>query len=291
MRKALLIGGTGFVGAALARRLAAHDYYVCVPTRRPERGKALRVLPTVEVCEADVHDEKTLAHLCHGQDVVVNLVGILRGDFARVHEALPGKIGQAAAEAKVARLLHVSALGAAKDGRSAYQRSKAAGEEALRRAYPAATIFRPSVIFGRGDSFLTLFARLAKFAPVLPLACPHARFQPVWVEDVAKAMTMALSHPESRGQTYSLCGPKRYSLRELVALACRYARRRRPIIGLPYALAYVQALTMELLGGPLTRDNLLSMQSDNVCKDDETLPFGLSPTPLEAIAPAYLAEV
>lgn len=291
MRQALLIGGTGFLGSALACRLASADFALTLPTRRRERVKHLTLLPTANVIEADVHDEATLARLMAGQDLVVNLVGILKGDFQRAHVELPGKIARAAAAAGVPRLIHVSALAAAPDAPSQYLRSKAAGEAAVKAAYPHATIFQPSVVFGRGDSFLTLFAELLKLAPLVPLACPEARFQPVWVEDVVASIVASLDHPESQGQTYPLCGPHVYTLRELVAYTGWLSGHPRPIIGLPLALSYLQALLMEFLpGGPMTRDNVRSMQVANVCPAGCTLPFGLAATPLEAIAPTYLAD-
>lgn len=290
MRKVLLIGGTGFIGGALAHRLAGADIFVTLPTRRPERVRHLAVLPTAQIVAADVHDEATLARLMRDQDAAVNLVGILKGDFQRAHAELPGKIARAARTAGVPRLLHVSALAAAADAPSAYLRSKAAGEAALKAIFPEATIFRPSVVFGRGDSFLTLFARLQKLAPVVPLASPDARFQPVWVEDVVSAIAAALDRTGSAGQTYSLCGPRVYALRELVAYAGRVGGHPRPILGLPHALSMLQALLMEFLPkGPLTRDNVRSMQVPSVCPAGCTLPFGLGPTPLEAVAPGYLA--
>lgn len=293
MRNALLIGGTGFVGSAIARRLVCHpasaDFRLTLPTRRRERAKHLTTLPTASVIEANVHDEAVLAELMRGQDLVISLVGILKGNFQRAHVELPGKIARAAAAAGVPRLIHISALAASADAPSNYLRSKAAGEAAVKAAYPAATIFQPSVIFGRGDSFLTLFAGLLAVAPVVPLACPGARFQPVWVEDVAASVVACLDHPESKGQTYPLCGPREYTLRELVATTGKLSGHPRPIIGLPLALSYLQALMMEFVpGGPMTRDNLRSMQVPNVCPAGCALPFGLAATPLEAVAPGYL---
>lgn len=294
----LVIGGSGFVGTCLVRQLAAAGHVVVVPTRRRERAKHLIVLPTVDVVEADVHDEATLAGLMRDQDVVINLVGVLKGGegqpfgagFARAHVELPKKIARAVGHSGVVRLLHMSALAA--DGRapSGYLRSKAAGEDAAFAVPPpvGVTVFRPSVIFGAGDAFLTLFARLQRHAPLLPLACPDARFQPVWVEDVAAAFVASLAERASFGRRYDLCGPRSYSLRELVAYAGRVCGHRRPIIGLPDALARLQARLMELVGGPLTRDNLRSMKLASVCAAGCTLPFGLAATPLEAVAPAYL---
>jgi NADH dehydrogenase len=290
LKNILIIGGTGFLGGAIARRLCKADFRVTLPTRRIERAKHLSVLPTANIVAADVHDEATLARLMQGQDAVISLVGILRGNFQRAHAELPGKVARAAAQAGVPRLVHVSALAAAADAPSQYLRSKAAGEAALRAAYPAATIFQPSVIFGQGDSFMTLFARLLKIAPVVPLAGADARFQPVWLEDVVSAVIASLDRPESRGQTYPLCGPREYRLRELVAYAGKLAGCPRPIVGLPFPLAMLQAFLMEWMPNPpLTRDNVWSMEIPSVCPAGCTLPFGLKATPLEAVAPGYLA--
>lgn len=290
MKNILLIGGTGFVGGAIACRLVRAGHRVTLPTRSTERAKHLAVLPTAQIVTADVHDEAGLTRLMRGQDAVISLVGILRGNFRRAHAELPGKVGRAAAAAGVPRLIHISALAAAADAPSQYLRSKAAGETALRAAYPAATIFRPSVIFGRGDSFLTLFARLLKVAPFVPLAGAAARFQPIWVEDVAAAVVASLDHPESRGQTYPLCGPREYTLHELVAYAGRLSGRPRRIVGLPRPLALLQAFLMEWLPNPpLTRDNVRSMEVPNVCPAGCAPPFGLKAAPLEAVAPGYLA--
>jgi NADH dehydrogenase len=290
LRKALLIGATGFVGTALACRLAGADVSMTLLARRPERVRHLGVLSNTQIIGADAHDETTLRELMQGQDLVISLAGILKGDFGRVHAELPGKIARATRAVGVPRLIHVSALAAAADAPSKYLRSKAAGEAALRAHCPEATIFRPSVIFGRGDSFLSLFARLLKLAPVVPLACADARFQPVWVEDVVSAIVAAIDRPESRGRTYPLCGPRAYALREIVAYAGRVGGHARPIVGLPFALSILQAYFMEFLpNGPMTRDNVWTMQVPNVCPAGCTLPFGLTATPLEAVAPGYLS--
>lgn len=303
MSSILVIGGTGFLGSAvvreLARRTASADSCFTLPTRRRERAKHLIVLPTVRVVDADVHDPTTLARLMEGQDAVINLVGILKGGegepygrgFARAHVELPRKIAAAAGAAGVRRVLHVSALKAAADAPSGYLRSKAAGEAALREAGLDLTIFRPSVIFGRGDSFLTLFARLAKVAPLFPLAGANARFQPIWVEDVAAAVADSLQRAESIGATYDLCGPTQYSLRQLVGYAAAVAGHPRAIVGLPEAVAWLQAWAMEFIpNGPMTRDNVRSMRVPSVCGGDCALPFGRRATPLETIAPTYLGS-
>jgi len=296
-RKVTLIGGSGFVGSHIAQVLSARGVAVTVPTRRRERAKeAFIVLPTVDLVPADVHRDEHLDRLVADADAVVSLAGILherrRGDFRRVHVDLPRRVAEACLRNGVPRLLHMSALGADPAGPSEYQRTKGEGEAAVRAVAAkglATTIFRPSVIFGRGDSFLSLFAMLLRFAPVVALGSPDARFQPVWVEDVARAFAMALDEPATIGASYDLCGPRVYTLRELMRMVGAATGAPRPIIGLPDALAYLQAFTLEHLPGRLlTRDNLRSMQVDNVCGCDYPAVFGGRPTALEAVLPTYL---
>ncbi|MDP2825901.1 MAG: complex I NDUFA9 subunit family protein [Sulfuritalea sp.] len=209
--------------------------------------------------------------------------------FARAHVELPQKIAAAARAAGVRRVLHVSALQAAADAPSGYLRSKAAGEAVLQAAGLDLTIFRPSVIFGPGDAFLTLFARMARIVPFFPLAGANARFQPVWVEDVAAAVADSLQHSESIGASYDLCGPQQYSLRELVSYAASVSGHPRLVVGLPEAIAWLQAWAMEFIpNGPMTRDNVRSMRVASVCDSGCMLPFGRIATPLEVVAPAYL---
>ncbi len=301
----LVLGGSGFIGRHLVARLAAAGARVIVPTRRYERAKHLIFLPRVEVLEADPNQDAALRQLLAGRqlDAVVNLVGRLHSDagapygraFARAHVELPRRVVAACAAHGVARYLHMSALGAAPGAPSMYQRSKAAGELAA-AAEPAvaATIFRPSVVFGPEDKFLNLFARMQRFLPLVPLAGADARFQPVFVGDVAQAFVNALALPRSRHQVYELGGPAVYTLRQLVRLAGAYAGHPRPIVALPPALARLQARLLECLPGEplMSRDNLDSMKVDNVIDPASgaltAADLGIRPAALEAEARHYL---
>jgi len=297
--KVTLIGGSGFVGRQLARVLAERGVAVTVLTRHRERAKReLIVLPTVDLIEADIASDAVLDRSIAQSDAVVNLVGVLhearRGDFQRLHAELPARIAASCVRTGVQRLVHMSALCAGTEAPSAYLRSKGEGEARVLAAAGdalAVSVFRPSVIFGLGDSFLTLFARMLNVAPVVLLGSPKARFQPVWVEDVVRAMADALPDPETFGKRYELCGPKVYTLRELMALTGKACGHARPIIGLSDGLSYVQALVMEL--SPikiLTRDNLRSMSVDNVCGCGWPSVFGFAPTALEAVLPTYVDD-
>jgi NADH dehydrogenase len=219
-------------------------------------------------------------------------VGVLhdgRGarSFGQAHVELTRKIIAACAANGVRRYVHMSALGADVNGPSRYQQTKGTAEALVRASNLDWTIFRPSVIFGRNDRFLNLFAQLQKILPIMFLARAAARFQPVYVEDVAAAIVASLDDLASYGQTYELCGPRVYTLRELVALVGTITGHRRPIIGLNDALSYLQAFWLELLPGKLmTRDNLASMKVDNV--SSQPFPFGIVPAAIEATAPAWL---
>lgn len=294
MESVCVLGGGGFVGRHLCHQLAARGCRVRVPTRDRERAKPLILLPTVEVVTADVHAPGVLRELIEGTDAVINLIGVLhdgRGNasFAAAHVELARKTVAACREAGVTRCLHMSALAAAVDGPSAYLRSKGKAETVVRESGLDETIFRPSVIFGRDDSFLNLFAALQRYLPILFLGCPDARFQPVFVEDVAAAFVTALETPESVGKSYDLCGPGTYTLRELVEYVGRTTGRARPVIGLSDRLSYWQAWAMEWMPVKLmTRDNYYSMQADSVCACE--FPFGIRPVALEAVAPVWLAQ-
>ena len=290
----VVIGGSGFVGRALCARLASLGHDVVVPTRSRERSRHLILLPTVEVVETDVHDPAKLASLVRGADAVVHLVGILnesgRETFERVHVELPRKVVAACEATRVPRLLHMSSLNADPAGPSKYLRTKGEAEAIVVASPLAWTVFRPSVIFGPGDSFLTLFAGLARALPVLALAGADAKFQPVWIGDVVTAFERALSRGATVRQRYDLCGPKVYTLKELVSYVAETAGAVRPIIPLSGALATMQAFVLEHLPGKLmSRDNLASMRVDSVCGCPFPPELGVEPAALEAVAPAFLA--
>jgi NADH dehydrogenase len=292
VKNIVLTGGAGFVGSHIVHRLDVEGYRVKVLTRRRDSARHLILLPNVEVVECDLTDDEALDAAFAGADAVINLVGILHesrsASFEQMHAEVPARIVAACQGLGIKRLLHLSALHADTAGPSAYLRSKGAGEAAVKSSGLGWTIFRPSVIFGAGDSFLTLFSKLAGWMPAIMLASPNAKFQPVWVEDVATAVVRSLQWPETHGQVYSLCGPKVYNLRELVAYAAKCAGARPCIVGLNPTLSWLQAWMMEWLPVKLlSRDNLLSMQVDSVC--DCPPPLGIVPAPLEAIAPDYLA--
>jgi uncharacterized protein YbjT (DUF2867 family) len=299
----LVLGGTGFVGRALCERLVRHagggSGSITVPTRQLQRGRGIQFLPTVEVVQADVHDDAQLARLVAGRDAVVNLVARLHGSqdqFQQAHVVLPNRLAQACRQAGVKRLVHVSALGADATAPSVYQRSKAAGEAVLQQSGLDVTLLRPSVIFGQDDRFMNLFARLQAIFPVMPLAHGGARFQPVWVGDVAEAIVQSLQRDDSIGNTFECAGPTVYTLADLVRKAGRWSGHPRPILPLPDALGQLQALVMECLPGTplLSRDNLASMRRDNVATGQQAgglADLGISPpTALEAVMPEVLGS-
>ena len=294
MKRILVLGGTGFVGRHVCEKLAPLNCRVTVPTRHYDHGKSVLTLPWVDVVVADVHDAAALTELVRGHDAVINLVAILHGNqdaFTHVHVGLPQKLVRACQAAGVRRVVHVSALGAAASGPSMYQRSKAQGEAALVAGGLDLTILRPSVVFGAGDQFMNLFARLQSVFPVMPLAGVGTRFQPVWVEDLAQAITQVLLNPH--GPAVVECvGPDVFTLRQLVELAGRASGHPRPVVALPMGLGRVQARMMELMpGAPLmSRDNLDSMQVDNIATPGmpDLRSIGIQPAALAAIAPTFL---
>ena len=301
-KNVLLIGGSGFVGGWIANRLSERGIRVVIPSRHRDHTKKLTMMPTVYVVEANVNDPQKLASLMKGMDAVINLVGILHdGDssqpygkrFAEAHVEMPKKIIAAMKQTGVRRLVHMSALKASADAPSSYLRSKAAGEAAVLAAAKDLdiTIFRPSVIFGPNDAFLNKFASLLSLFPMLPLAGAKARFQPVYVGDVADAMVDCLTRIDTFGQVYELAGPRAYSLREMVDYVAKLSGRCCLVLNLGGGLASLQARILSLLPNPpLSPDNLRSMQVDNLTDGARNYP-DWNPKSLESIAPAYLSKV
>ena len=293
-----VFGGAGFIGRHLVRRLAARGATVRVATRSP--NTAGHLLPMGEVGQIVlarfVEDETAIRGLVEGASAVVNLLGILferrRGDFERVHAALPERIASAARAAGVRRFVHVSAIGADPASPSLYARSKAAGERAVRAAFPEAVILRPSVVFGPEDGFFNRFAAMARISPVLPLVGGGGtRFQPVYVGDVADAIVAALARPDAAGRTFELGGPKVYSFEELLRYVLEVTGRRRLLLPLPWWLARSQARIFEFLPTPpLTRDQVSLLERDNVVGPGAPglAELGITPTPLETVVPSYL---
>jgi NADH dehydrogenase len=303
-RSILVVGGSGFIGSQVVSRLAAQGWQVRVPTRRPERARALTVLPGVQLIEAQVQAPGVLDTLATGCDAAVSLVGILHGrrgqppgwgpDFDRAHVALPARLVEACLARGVSRLVHVSALGVTEGGErtlpSRYLRSKAAGEAVIRAADArglATTVLRPSVVFGADDAFLRLFAQMQAVLPVVALAGASARFQPIWVDDVAQAVVNALQAPVTHGKAYALAGPEVYTLRELVQWAGAWSGHQRPVLGLPGPLGRMLAWCMEQAPGEplMTRDNLDSMAIPNTSDTPIAPELGVVPTALSLLGP------
>ncbi|MDR5172351.1 complex I NDUFA9 subunit family protein [Methylobacillus flagellatus] len=295
IRQVCVIGGSGFVGSAVVHKLSVAGYDVKVLTRRRESSKHLILLPNVQVVECDIFNDTALSGHLHAQDAVINLVGILhessQAGFDKLHAELPARIVDICCKQGVKRLLHMSALQADVHAKSAYLRSKAAGEAAvLARAREVdVTVFRPSVIFGRGDQFLNLFANVVKILPVVAVAKPNARFQPIWVEDVAHVFVAALDNVSTYGRSIDLGGPQVYTLQQLIEFVAFLLGKKRRIVPLNDKLSYYQAYVMEKLPVKLmTRDNLFSMEVDSVCAAPVRELFGVPTTALEAVAPEYL---
>jgi NADH dehydrogenase len=292
-----ILGGTGFVGTRLVSRLIKEGHRVTVLSRDREQHKHLLVLPGLALENCDVYDEAQLSEQFRGQEVVINLIGILNehgfgGEgFRRTHTELTRGVLQAAKYAGVQRLLHMSALNAGPDAPSYYLRTKGEAERAIRETSGPLdwTIFQPSVIFGPGDSFLNRFANLLGALPLaFPLAKPNARFQPVFVDDVVEAVVRCLYGAHSH-RVLELGGPEQYSLREIVALVATITRRHRWIVGLPDFAARLQALLMDFVPGrPFSSDNYRSLTVDSVCKQDGFAELGIEPHSMLASAREYL---
>ena len=300
-KRIAILGGSGFVGRHLAAALTREGCATRVLTRRRSRSRSLLVMPTCEVVETNVHLASNLDTHLAGCDAVVNLTGILNehagaGEgFGDVHAELPGKLVEACRRHRIERMLHMSALGVGADAPSEYLRTKFRGEQAAHAAQAhgiAVTSFRPSVIFGPGDSFFNRFADLLALSPfVFPLACPEARFAPVYIDDVVRAFLAALADDATAGQRYELCGPRTYTLRELVVFTAGITGHRRLIIGLGDRLSRLQGQVLERIPGkPFSTDNYLSTKVDSVCSCNGLERLGIAPRSVESVVPGYLGR-
>jgi len=294
-----IFGGSGFLGRHIVRALAAEGWRVRVAVRRPHTAHFLRPMGRVgqvQLLKVNVLDDRAVDMAVRGADAVINLVGILSQSgsqrFDALHVQAAERVAKAAATHGAERLLHVSALGAAADSPSLYARTKAEGEVQIRAAYPAATIFRPSILFGPEDDFFNRFAWLARLSPALPLiGGGHTRFQPVYVGDVARAALRVLNDPSTAGNTYELGGPEIMTMKQIMQLVLKETHRRRLLVPVPFVLARIQAAVLGLLPKPLlTLDQVRLLQSDNVVSEGAlTLrDLGIVPEAAEAILPSYL---
>ena len=290
----VLIGASGFFGRHLLKALTSDQHHCLVLTRAAVRRGCVDMLPGVELAQADVYDHASLVKHIDGADAVVSMAGILNeggsgNGFQKVHVELVEGIVKACREAGVTRLLHVSALNAGK-GKSKYLKSKGEAEAVLLAADDLnVSIFQPSVIFGRGDNFFNMFAAMLKLMPVMPLACPGARLQPVYAGDVASVMTASLDDPMTWGKSYELAGPRVFTLKELVQWTARTLGKRRLVIGLPKPLSAAMAMLMGMVPGkPMSWDNYLSLQTDNISSRNDFSYFHIEPKSIEVVVPYYL---
>lgn len=297
MHRIVVLGGTGFVGTHLCAQLIRDGHAVRVLTRNRERGKHLIVLPGLELVDANVHDPAVLAAQFAGRDAVINLVGILNENgrsgagFHRAHADLARKVVAACRSSGVSRLLQMSALRAGENAPSHYLRTKGEAERIVREesGHVEWTIFQPSVIFGPGDGFMNRFASLLRLFPVLPLARAGARFAPVYVGDVVAAMAQSLADRNTYSESFQLCGPEVFTLRELVCYVRDLLGLKRVVFGLPDAVAAVQAFAMDFLPGkPLSIDNFRSLSLDSVCSEPGLARLGIAATSLRSVVPGYL---
>ena len=295
---ATVFGGSGFIGRYVVKRLAAQGRVVRVAVRYSEAAlflKPMGAVGQIVPLYAPVQHEAAVQRAVEDADLVVNLVGILAerraGDFQRIHAEGAGRVARLAAAAGVARLVQVSAIGADPASRSKYASSKAAGEQAVRAAFPAATILRPSVVFGPEDGLFNRFATMVQRLPVMPVVAGTTRFQPVYVGDVADAVIAGLQREAAAGATYELGGPRVLSMRELLAYILAETGRHRRLMPVPMWLARLQAAVLEHLPGKLlTHDQLLMLQRDNVVAAGAPglAELGIVPTPIDLVVPAYL---
>ncbi|GMQ87003.1 MAG: complex I NDUFA9 subunit family protein [Gammaproteobacteria bacterium] len=293
-----VLGGTGFIGSHLVYRLAGLGHSVTVLTRRPERHREFRIGSTVRLLETNPYDAAALQAAIQDMDCVINLVGILneegKSSFQGAHVDLPRTLVKVMRAAGVTRLLHMSALNAnVNESHSRYLKSKGQGEDLVHQTPGLeVTSFRPSVVFGPGDSFFNRFAQLLHLSPPLfPLACAGSRFAPVYVGDVTDAFVRALDDDSLIGQRLELCGPKAYSLQQLVQYTAQVTGHKTRVVGLPDFAARIQGHMLGLVPGkPFTIDNYYSLQRDSVCKEPTLAILGITPRSVEAIVPTYLGD-
>ncbi|HLO76949.1 MAG TPA: complex I NDUFA9 subunit family protein [Magnetospirillum sp.] len=319
MRRVVTVfGGSGFIGRQVVKRLAAQGWIVRAAVRDPVGAGFLKTMGDpgqVNPVRADVTNPADVRAAVAGADAAVNLVGILfekgKARFDAVQRQGAANVAQAAREAGVTRLVHMSALGADKNSASAYARSKAQGEEAVQAAFPGATIFRPSVVFGPDDDFFNRFAKLARVSPVLPVFTGDGfkpihtengygvdwygsggpTFQPVYVADVAEAIVKAVNEPKAAGKVYELGGPRRYTLKEVLELILRVTGRKSLLVPLPFGVARLQAAFLQFLPTPpLTPDQVKLLKVDNVVRGGKPglADLGIAPVAAEAVLPTYL---
>lgn len=289
-----LIGGGGFLGRYVAQDLLAQGARVRIAQRDPRRAYFLRPLGGLgqtQFVAADVGKLESIAHAVMGSDAVVNLVGILAGDFQRVQADGARVVAQAAAAAGVSALVHVSAIGADTQSDASYARTKGQGEAAVREAFPSAVVLRPSIVFGREDQFLNRFAGMIASAPVVPVLRAGTKFQPVYVGDVAKAVVAALGEPAATGRTFELGGPDVIAMGALIRWIAGAIGRKPRILELPDAVGAMIASLGFLPGAPITRDQWKLLAHDNVVTGTNGLAaLGVVPTPLDAVAPGWLVR-
>ncbi|MGE0715305.1 MAG: complex I NDUFA9 subunit family protein [Alphaproteobacteria bacterium] len=297
--RATVFGASGFIGRYVVKRLAADGAVVVAAVRHPDTALFLKPMGNVgqvAPVRAPVTDEAAVAAAVAGADVVVNLVGILYEHggqtFEAIHHQGAGRVARAAKAAGVARLIHVSAIGADPGAPAEYARTKGLGELAVRAAFPEATILRPSIVFGPEDDFFNRFAAMARIAPALPLiGGGHTRFQPVYVGDVAEAVERVIADPATAGGTYELAGPRVYTFAALMKLLLAEIGRRRCLVPVPFGIARMQARVLEMLPvPPLTRDQVTLLERDNVAADGMPglAALGIEATAVETVLPTYL---
>jgi NADH dehydrogenase len=295
---ATVLGGSGFIGRYVVKRLAAAGYVVRVAVRDTEAALFLKPMGRVGqivLLHTPVTERPAIERALDGAVMAVNLVGILAeqrpGDFQRVHTEGAGIVATAAAAAGVGRLVHISAIGAEAGAPSLYAKSKGEGERAVHAAFPQATILRPSVVFGPEDRFFNRFGMIAQISPVMPVIAGETKFQPVYVCNVADAVMAALTAVTAPAQIYELGGPRVWTFRELLAYIIKETGRKRRMIDIPPRLARMEAWLLERLPGKLlTRDQLLLLQRDNVVAGGAPglMELGITPTPVELVVPSLL---